>query len=144
MISVFAPNSIDINERFRNIVDLSASLRARLTAMGFTIVASHEHGSPAVLTLALPEAISSKTVGWQLQKAGYLLSYRSEYLIKRNWIQICLMGEFSSRHLDSLLAILQTFRPRTAPAALECGGNKPVPFGVPASAGQTRQISSAH
>ena len=69
-----------------------------------------------VLTLALPQEISSKTVGWQLQKAGYLLSYRSEYLLKRNWIQICLMGEFSRQHLSSLLSILETFRPRRTAA----------------------------
>jgi aspartate aminotransferase-like enzyme len=110
-----AVKRIDIEERFRDIVELSALLRARLSAMGFSIVASHEHGSPAVLTLALPAELSSKTIGWQLQKAGYLLSYRSEYLLKRNWIQICLMGEFSRPHLDSLLAILATYRPRRVP-----------------------------
>lgn len=107
-----AVRRINLDERFPNIVELSVQLRERLSRLGYTIVASHEHGSPAVLTLALPVEISSKTVGWQLQKAGYLLSYRSEYLLKRNWIQICLMGEFSRQHLNSLLSILETFRPR--------------------------------
>ena len=121
-----AVKRINIEERFRNIVELSALLRARLSSLGFTIIASHEHASPAVLTVALPADISSKTVGWQLQKAGYLLSYRSEYLLKRNWIQICLMGEFSRPHLDSLLFILQRFRPRqTQPPAFIASARPP-------------------
>jgi len=109
---------LKIEERFPNIVELSVQLRQRLSNLGYSIVASHEHGSPAVLTLALPPELSSRTIGWQLQKAGYLLSYRSEYLLKRNWIQICLMGEFSREHLSSLLSILETYRPRRGAAAL--------------------------
>ena len=112
-----AVRRINSPERFQKTVELSALLRTRLATMGYQVVAPSEHASPAVFTLALPEGISSKTVGWQLQKAGYLLSYRSEYLLSRNWIQICLMGEFSRPHLDSLLDILGNFRPRVRRAA---------------------------
>ncbi len=45
-------------------------------------------------------------MGQQLQKAGYLLSYNSDYLRQRNWIQICLMGEQCPEKLDSLTAWL--------------------------------------
>jgi len=103
---------LNVNESYKTLVELSAQLRVRLADLGYQIVAPSSHASPAVFTLALPAEINSKTVGWQLQKAGYLLSYRSDYLISRNWIQICLMGEFSRQHLDSLLAILAKFRPR--------------------------------
>jgi len=108
---------LKIEERFPNIIELSVQLRERLARLGYNMVASHEHASPAVLTLALPPELSSRTIGWQLQKAGYLLSYRSEYLLKRNWIQICLMGEFSREHLGSLLLILETYRPRRGAVA---------------------------
>jgi predicted DNA-binding protein (MmcQ/YjbR family) len=54
----------------------------------------------------LPTEISSKSVGWQLQKAGYLLSYKSEYLLRRNWIQVCLMGEWTHDHLRALPDVL--------------------------------------
>jgi len=114
-----AVKRINMDERFPNIVELSVQLRERLSQLGYSIVASHEHASPAVLTLALPAELSSKTVGWQLQKAGYLLSYRSEYLLKRNWIQICLMGEFSRQHLAPLLSILELFRPRRSTPSLD-------------------------
>ncbi len=119
-----AVKRINMDERFRSVVELSVHLRDRLTRLGFNIVASHEHASPAVVTLALPEELSSKTVGWQLQKAGYLLSYRSDYLLKRNWIQICLMGELSRPHLESLLSILEMFRPRRT--AEQTAANSPV------------------
>lgn len=99
-------------ERYQKIIELSGALRSRLTAMGYKILATNAPTSPAVLTVALPEGASSRQIGWQLQKAGYLLSYRSEYLVRRNWIQICLMGEFSQAHVDSLLDILDHLRPR--------------------------------
>ena len=55
---------------------------------------------------------TSAEARWQLQKAGYLLSYRSGYLLKRNWIQVCLMGEVSRQNLDAMLDIFGRFRPR--------------------------------
>lgn len=98
-------------ERFGRLSELSGWLKSRLRDMGYSIIAENAGTSPAVVTVALPPELSSRTVGWQLQKAGYLLSYRSEYLLKRNWIQICLMGEFSRNKLDALLAVLNAFRP---------------------------------
>jgi hypothetical protein len=58
--------------------------------------------TPGVITIALPPSHNSTELGRQLQKAGYLLSYNSDYLRQRNWIQICLMGEFSPEKLESL------------------------------------------
>ena len=37
-----------------------------------------------------------------LKRAGCLLSYNSGYLLQRNWIQICLMGEWPRDHLETL------------------------------------------
>lgn len=97
--------------KFARLVELCAWLRPALRELGYPLVAPDEHASPAVLTLALPGSIRSRTLGWKLEKSGYLLSYRSEYLLKRNWIQICLMGECSQRHLEAVLEILASFRP---------------------------------
>ena len=63
--------------------------------------------SPAVTTLVLPENISSQKVGDELQASGFLLSYQSEYLRHRNWIQICLMGDCSRQGLVALLTELR-------------------------------------
>lgn len=92
--------------KFAQIRDTSTRLNGRLRELGFQIVAPAAHASPAVITLALAADISSKSIGWQLQKAGYLLSYKSEYLLRRNWIQVCLMGEWTSDHLEALPELL--------------------------------------
>jgi aspartate aminotransferase-like enzyme len=93
-------------EKFHQIAEVSTWLRTRLRELGLPIVASDAHASPAVLTIALPRDINSKSIGLQLKKAGFLLSYNSEYLLKRNWIQICLMGEWSPDNLATLPDIL--------------------------------------
>ncbi len=70
--------------------------------------------------------MNSAKVGAQLNEAGFLLSYNSEYLRRRNWIQICLMGEFERAKLTPLLNHLNRicFR-RTAQIA-------PLPESAPA------------
>jgi predicted DNA-binding protein (MmcQ/YjbR family) len=42
-----------------------------------------------------------------------MLSYNSDYLRRRNWIQICLMGEYSKDKIESLLTWLSR-NPATA------------------------------
>jgi aspartate aminotransferase-like enzyme len=85
---------------------LSARLRHQLRDLGFTLVASEADAAPGVITIALPPDCDSADLAQQLQKAGYLLSYNSDYLRQRNWIQICLMGEQCPEKLDSLTAWL--------------------------------------
>jgi aspartate aminotransferase-like enzyme/GNAT superfamily N-acetyltransferase len=93
-------------ERFQAIGAVSSWLRSELRKSGFEIVGISSPISPAVTTIALPEAISSEWVGRKLNEAGYQLSYRSRYLRARNWIQICLMGELDQESLVQLLALL--------------------------------------
>ncbi len=93
-------------EKFAQITEVSRWLRSRLGELGFQIVASEGLGSPAVFSIALPPEVSSRSIGWLLQQEGYLLSYKSEYLLKRNWIQICLMGEWSRENLETLPTVL--------------------------------------
>jgi len=59
-----------------------------------------------------PEGTSAIRMGDRLESAGYLLSYRSEYLMKRNFIQICLMGECSKEQVAPVLVIMKGFSPR--------------------------------
>jgi hypothetical protein len=65
-------------------------------------VAPDAHAAPAVVTIALPSDVASKTIGGLLKRGGCLLSYNSGYLLQRNWIQICLMGEWPREHLETL------------------------------------------
>ena len=106
----------DSQQPFAEIVELSVWLRPKLRELGFDILAPDAHASPAVITLALPKSISSQKTGDQLQAAGFLLSYQSEYLRDRNWIQICLMGDCSRQSLVALLTELRKVN-TLAPAA---------------------------
>jgi aspartate aminotransferase-like enzyme len=101
--------------RFAEIVELSSWLRARLAEMGLQLV----HGnstSPAVITMILPPELNSVEVGRRMQETGYLISYNSDYLKRRNWVQICLMGECTQEKVVSLVNALNRvcFRRRAA------------------------------
>jgi len=97
-----ALNRLDWPEKFAQIAEVGAWLRGRLREVGLQVVAPDAHAAPAVVTIALPSDIPSKTIGGLLKRAGCLLSYNSAYLLQRNWIQICLMGEWPREHLETL------------------------------------------
>jgi aspartate aminotransferase-like enzyme len=103
-------------KRFAELQQLSAWLRKRLAELGFEVLGADAPTSPAVFTLELPPELSSVKVGGLIQESGYLLSYNSEYLKRRNWIQICLMGECSKEKLVALLNALNRlcFKPSWA------------------------------
>ena len=88
---------------FAEIAEASTWLRRGLRELGYGIVAPDDHSSPAVITVELPEEASSSELGRRLEQAGYFLSYNSAYLLERNWIQVCLMGEISREAVAPLL-----------------------------------------
>jgi aspartate aminotransferase-like enzyme len=90
---------------FTHVVRLAARLRRRLRRMGLAPVAEPA-SFPAVTTIELPAAFDSVRVGQCLEEAGFLVHYRSEYLVTRNWLQICLMGECTRSAIDDLMDAL--------------------------------------
>jgi aspartate aminotransferase-like enzyme len=97
----------DLYERIR---ELSRSLRSMLRDLGFEILTSDVHAAPAVITIVLPHDVPSVEFGEKLEREGYWLSYKSRYLLARNWIQICLMGDCGSDDLGGLLNAFQRLR----------------------------------
>jgi aspartate aminotransferase-like enzyme len=93
-------------DKFGQIRESGRWLRTRLGELGFDILAPEEHASPAVFTIVLPPEVSSRKLGSRLKSEGYLLSHQSAYLLKRNWIQICLMGEWEPEALQALPDVL--------------------------------------
>jgi aspartate aminotransferase-like enzyme len=91
---------LDPIRRFKSIKKLTAWFRGEVRKHGFTILLPDDLTSPAVTTIVCPQQISSRQVGRQLEERGCLLSYNSEYLVKRNWLQVCLMGECSQDDLE--------------------------------------------
>jgi aspartate aminotransferase-like enzyme len=115
-----AVKRVDWAARFSELAEVSTWLRPRLRELGFRLVGPDAQVSPAVFTLEIPEHLDSASVGAQLNEAGFLLSYNSEYLRARNWIQICLMGEFDRAKLVPLLNHLNRIcfrRTQAQPAA---------------------------
>ncbi len=84
---------LDLEKRFEEIAGPSAGLRLHLAELGFSLISQDIQTSPAVITIALPPELNSVKIGEAMHEAGYLLSFNSDYLRRKNWIQICLMGE---------------------------------------------------
>ena len=108
------------DERFAGLAELSVWLRAQLRDLGFELVGDDASTSPAIVTIALPAYLDSARIGGLIQEAGYLLSYNSDYLRRKNWIQVCLMGECAKEKFVSLLNALNRVcfrRPRTRTTA---------------------------
>jgi len=135
-----ALRNIDWNKRFMDIAETSTWLRANLVKDGFTLIGQNMCTSPAVITIALPPELAAVRIGTAMQEAGYLLSFNSEYLRPRNWIQICLMGEYSREKVVSLLNTFNRTCIRRQPVAVA-----EAPQGVVAVAAViNRRVSSAN
>jgi len=107
---------VDWTARFSGVVKMAATLRSRLEELGVALVGQGTVTSPAVLTLALPRELNSTEFGRQMQDAGFLLSCNSEYLRRRNWVQICLMGECTPEKVTALANALKRVLPKQLPA----------------------------
>jgi len=97
-----AVKRVNWEKRFAETAEWSAWLRSRLAETGFTLIGNGAKTSPAVVTIALLPEMNSVKIGEAMQEAGYLLSYNSGYLRRKNWIQICLMGECTYEKIVSV------------------------------------------
>ena len=88
-----ALNNSNWEQRFKDAQQWSKELCEEIEALGLNILAKASCRAPHITTIVLPEEISSLEVGNTIANAGFLISYRSEYLLCENKIQICLMGE---------------------------------------------------
>jgi len=101
-----AVRGVNWDRRCGELVETSEWLRSNLVESGFDLVGGNANKSPAVITIALPETLNSVTIGNLLQESGFLLSYNSDYLLRKNWMQICLMGEIAREKVVSLTGAL--------------------------------------
>ena len=84
--------------------DLGLSARVVRRALDAGVI---REPAPGVLTFAPPDGVCPLALGDALADAGYLVSYRSGYLLARGWLQVCLMGDYPRAHLPGLLARLE-------------------------------------
>ncbi len=101
-----ALDKTDWPAKFSRIARVARALRAGLRREGFAIVVDDECSSPAVTTLALPAAVDAARLARRLARTGFALAFQSAYLRCRNWLQVCLMGEFDEAVLSGLPQLL--------------------------------------
>jgi aspartate aminotransferase-like enzyme len=100
--------------------ELAAWLRPRLEKLGFAVLAREEIAAPMVLTLTPPPGVRALALGETLEAQGIWLSYRSGYLVERDLLQVCLMGEHGRGELEELLeALAGCLRPATFPRPVQ-------------------------
>ena len=93
----------DWNAWFAQVQRDGLRLRHRLRTAGLDVLVTDMDVSPAVTTIALPSPAAAERVGVEMEKAGFHLSYQSAYLLRRDWVQVCLMGDYPRDQLAPLV-----------------------------------------
>lgn len=99
---------VDWNRRFDAVAAAGGDLRRGLRAAGCELVGDDRHAMPGIVTVALPATMPAARVADGMRRRGYLLAYQSRYLAERNWLQVCLMGDW----LDDMLRALPGYLAR--------------------------------
>jgi aspartate aminotransferase-like enzyme len=81
-------------EKFQRVERASVDLRKHLRELGLTLAAADADAAPGILTIALPAGVDSECLARTLSEVGIQIAWASGYLRERNWVQMCLMGEF--------------------------------------------------
>ncbi len=89
---LIALEELDSDRRCRETRDAAEWLCGELERAGLEPLAPKAARFPGAITIPLPPHASAHALGDALEREGWHLSYRSAYLAKRNWIQICLMS----------------------------------------------------
>ncbi|MDA0987015.1 MAG: aminotransferase class V-fold PLP-dependent enzyme [Bacteroidetes bacterium] len=81
-------------------------LKNELIKSGYKII-NKENASPTIITIELPPKISSIILCDLLFYNGYQLHYESNYLTKRNWIQIACLNDYDKTDLKRMIQLLK-------------------------------------
>jgi aspartate aminotransferase-like enzyme len=101
-----AVEDVDWDRRYEAVARRSARLRVELRQHGFDLVSAEVDASPGVVTITLPPTVDSARLDDELSQDGYLLASASEYLRRRNWIQISLMSQPSGPQVRGMVDAL--------------------------------------
>ena len=106
-------------EKFERVRRASIELRAALRSYGLPALATDTDAAPGIVTVALAADVCATDVAIELSKQGFHIAHQSEYLLQRNWLQICLMGEFDATVLGRLPGVLAAQVAKSSAAAAE-------------------------
>jgi aspartate aminotransferase-like enzyme len=108
----------DQPQRLEQTQKVSGWLRRELRNMGLDLLIDDQIAAPHVITICLDRRYKSVPIGDALKVRGFMLSYKSEYLVSRNWIQICLMSNPTLDRVESLPALLKQELARSLASAI--------------------------
>lgn len=108
-------------ERMQRIHDHAQWLRAELRALGFALVAPEAVACSGIVSIVPETGVSAAEIGEELEMRGFWLSYRSDYLLQRNWIQIALLGDPARASIEKLLRVLRIVCGRRESRRLKVG-----------------------
>lgn len=94
--------------RFSDTRETSEWLCRKLLEVGIKPLAAEAIRFPGAITLPVPQRLNACALGQALSRDGWLLSFQSNYLRERNWIQICLLGHSERAELEPLPGLLAT------------------------------------
>jgi aspartate aminotransferase-like enzyme len=92
----------DWPEKFQRVARACAGLRAGLRTVGLEPLAADAVAMPGIVTVPLPLGADAAAVGYALRRQAIEVAFESRYLRRRNWLQICLMGQFDAAALARL------------------------------------------
>jgi len=103
----YALTSNNYQKKIQNVAQISNFLAEKLTQIGLVPIVDQNDSCTFVLTYEIPPELSSQTIGDQLEKLRFLVSYKSQYLLERNLIQLCLMTEPPKQRLNDLVTFFE-------------------------------------
>jgi aspartate aminotransferase-like enzyme len=103
LVSALLAAITDIDTQKR--VTLSKEVKRVLIREGIKFLGNDTY-SPGIITLPLDKYISSKEFGDNLKNSGIFVSYESNYLLERNWVQLALMGEYQTSEVMKAMDML--------------------------------------
>lgn len=95
--------------RYEEIQGTGVELRRCLEDMGLRIVARRDCAAPHVVTIALPPELPAHILAQRLRDEHEIeISWASEYLRVRNWVQIATMGHHPAHRVEDLIAAMSS------------------------------------
>lgn len=96
-------------KRHVNILNQTVWIRNKLKQYNYDILIRDHELAPVITTICMPDIYNSISIGNKLKRSNIYIHYNSEYLKKRNWIQISSMSTYRTAEIDRLFNILSEF-----------------------------------
>ena len=92
----------EVERRFAHYARLGERVREELRVRGFRLVAEESAGAPPISSFAVPSAAAMRAC----YDAGFRIAYESEYLRRRGWAQISVMGDLDEETVMPVFDLL--------------------------------------